>query len=153
MPDDRDKPLPSGWLPPQAPAPHVSETPPPRATGTWPRDPAQPVEPSTPAAVFAIAIGASSILLLALTAGLAFFISMVLSAGSLLIGSRLRLAIRAGRPGRESQARAAVTVGWIGLGLAIVAAVTWIALSAGGVSPQDLQDALEREVGRRRNRG
>jgi hypothetical protein len=150
---DPDKPLPSGWLPPRAPAHHVSDVAPPRAQGTWPRDPARPVEPSTPAAVFAIAIGAASILLLALSAGVAFFVCLILSSGGLMIGSRLRAAIRAGRPGRESQARAAVVVAWIGLALAIVAGITWIVLSANGVSPQDLQDALEREVERRRNRG
>jgi hypothetical protein len=153
MEDDSNDPLPSGWLPPRAPTHHVSEAAPPRPPGSWPREPSRPLEPSSPAAVFAIALGVSSILLLALSLGLAFFGSVLLSAIALMVGTRLRQAIRAGRPGRESQAKAAVIVAWVGLGLAVVAGVTWIALSASGVSPQDLQDALEREVERRRNRG
>ena len=103
--------------------------------------------------MFAIALGASSLILLFLSLGLAFFGSMLLSAVALWVGSRLRLAIAAGRPGRDSQARAAITVAWIGLGLSVVAGITWIVLAASGVSPQDLQETLEREVERRRNRG
>ena len=151
--DDRDTPLPSGWLPPRAPTHHVSDVAPPRPSGSWPRDPNRPAEPSSAAAVFAIALGASSILLLVVSVGVAFAASMLLSAVSLWVATRLRHAIAAGRPGRESQAKAAVNVALIGLGLAVVAGITWIALSANGVTPQDLQDALEREVERRRDRG
>ena len=103
--------------------------------------------------MFAIALGASSIVLLVLSVGVAFAVSLVLSALALLLGTRLRHAIAAGRPGRESQARAAVTVAWIGLGLSVVAGVTWLVLSASGMTPQDLQETLEREVERRRNGG
>jgi hypothetical protein len=150
--DDRDTPLPSGWLPPRAPTHHVSDVAPPRPQGTWPRDPSRRVEPSSPAAVFAIALGVASILLLALSAGVAFPISIVLSALAGLMANSLRDAIRAGRPGRESQAQAALMVARLGFGLAVVAMVAWIALWVAGVSPSDLQDALEREVERRRSR-
>jgi hypothetical protein len=126
---------------------------PPRPPGAWPRDPAQAAEPSSPAAVLSIGVSAVAILLLVLSLGLAFFISGLLSAGGLLAAVRLRRRIRAGAPGRESQARAAVVVASIGLGLAFAAGVAWIILSASGVSPQDLQDALQREVERRRASG
>ena len=46
-----------------------------------------------------------------------------------------------------------MTIAWIGLGLSVVAGITWIVLSASGVSPQDLQESLERELERQRNRG
>ena len=153
MPDP-DRQLPSGWLPPKAPTQHTSPPGPPRPQGTWPRDPGRPLEPSSPAAVFAIGLGVASLVLLVLSLGLAFFGSMVLSAIALLTGNRLLQAIRAGaRPGRVSQARAAVIVAWIGLGFAVVAGITWIVLSANGVTPQELQEALEREVERQRTRG
>ena len=153
MPDP-DHQLPSGWLPPKAPSRHTAPSPPSSPQGAWPRDPAKPREPSSPAAVFAISLGVASLLLLVLSLGLAFFGSVVLSAVALMIANRLLHAIRLGaRPGRESQAKAAVIVAWIGLGFAVVAGITWIVLSANGVSPQDLQEALEREVERQRNRG
>ncbi len=103
--------------------------------------------------MFAIVLGALSMLLLLLSFGLAWPLSMVMSALALSLGTRLRHAIAAGRPGRESQARAAVTVAWISGGLAVVAGITWIVLAANGVSPQDLQETLERELERQRNRG
>ena len=150
---DPERPLPSGWLPPKAPAQHTPPSAPPAPGPAWPREPSKPTEPSSPAAVFAISLGVASILLTALSLGLAFFGSIVLSAIALMIAGRLRQAIRAGRPGRESQARAGMIVAWIGLGLGIVAGVVWIVLAASGVTPQEVQEMLEREVERQRNRG
>jgi hypothetical protein len=152
--DDRNTPLPSGWLPPQAPSAHAPSPPPaPRPAGSWPPEPAKPAEPSTPAAVFAIGLGVASILLLVLSVGVGFFGSLVMSAVALLVATRLRHAIQAGRPGRESQARTAVVLAWVGLGLAVIAGITWIILAASGVTPQDLQDTLERQLERQRSRG
>ena len=105
MEDDANTPLPSGWLPPQAPTHHVSDAAPPRPPGSWPRDPNRPAEPSTPAAVFAIAFGASSIVLLVVSVGLSFSVSLMLSATALWIGTRLRHAIAAGRPGARPRRR------------------------------------------------
>jgi uncharacterized membrane protein len=103
--------------------------------------------------VFAIGLAVASILLLLVSVGVAFFGSMVLSAIALLTATRLRHAIQAGRPGRESQARTAVILAWVGLGLAVVAGIVWIILAASGVTPQDLQDTLERQLERQRSRG
>jgi hypothetical protein len=140
-----------GWTAPRAPVHHTGTGAPPRQPGAWPRDPAQAAQPSSPAAVISIAMSSVAILLLLLSLGLAFFISGLLSASALMSGVRVRKRIRAGAPGRDSQARAAVTVASVGLGLAFVAGLVWIILSASGVSPQDVQDALQRELERRRS--
>ena len=100
--------------------------------------------------MFAIALGAFSLLLLAASAGLAFFGSLVMSAVALMVGTQLRQAIMAGRPGREGQARAAVIVAWIGVGLSVIAGVAWVVLWANGFTADDLRTALE-EL--RRDRG
>ena len=149
---DPDTPLPSGWLPPKPPT-QRAQRPAPQHADAWRRHSPRPAEPSSPAAVFALVVGIASIVLTMLTLGLAFALSVLLSALSLLIATRLRHAIRAGRPGREGQAKAAVVVGWIGLVLGAVAAVVWIGLSLAGVTPQEVQDLLQREVERQRARG
>jgi hypothetical protein len=141
--DDAETPLPSGWLPPRPGTPE--QAPPPRPPDAWPREPAQSVEPSSRAVVFAIGIGVFSLLVLLMSLGRAFYGSLLLSAVALVVSTRLRQAILAGgRPGRESQARAAVIVAWIGVALAILAGIMWVVLWANGVTFEDVQDAIER---------
>ena len=88
--------------------------------------------------------------MLLFSVGVAFLVSLLLSASALFVGARAKEAIQAGRPGRLGQARAAMTVGKIGFGLAILAGVVWLVLVANDVTPQDLQDALEKAVRNRR---
>jgi hypothetical protein len=135
---DSDDPLQSGWLPPRPP-----DNKPEPARGSWPPPPRPSTGPSSPALVFAIALGALSLLLLAASAGLMFFLTLLLSALALLVATQLRTAILAGRPGRETQARAAVIVAWIGVGLSVLAGVAWVVLWANGYTADDLRQALE----------
>jgi hypothetical protein len=45
-----------------------------------------------------------------------------------------------------------VIVAAVGLGLSGIAALVWLILASNGITPQDLQDALQREAERLRNR-
>ena len=123
------------WLPPKPPV----HFPGPRPLGEPPRPPAPP-EPSSPLAIAGIALGAVSLLLLVFSFGAAFFAAALVS----LMG------LGAGRRATGRQARMAVRVAAIGLALAFVAGVVWMILDANGVSPQDLQDALQGRLRRHR---
>jgi hypothetical protein len=159
---DDERPVRPGFLPPKAPG----------GVGPWPARPPQPAEPppyvppdrpvfttahsvtgpSSPMAVAGTALGAASLLLLFLSAGLGYYLCGLISLVALALGTTARRRIRAGQPGREGQAKAAVTVASIGLGLALVAAIAWAILSHAGFGPddlrqwlQDLQDRLRRQ--------
>jgi len=171
-----DEPLPNGWLPPRPPDPddrdaarpapgpaapsRVGWPAPPRREpardwSQWPPAPSQgepgrsvpePRQPSSPLAVTGIASGAVGLLLLLFSAGISFPFSIALSLIGFVLGTSARKRIEAGAPGRAGQARAAVIVAAIGLGLAAVAAVVWMVLSANGITPSDLQESLQRKA-------
>jgi hypothetical protein len=150
-----EEPLPSGWLPPRAPAHPTSPEAPPRAPGNWPPPPSPsrgPQPPSSPLAVSAIAVGAAAILLLVFTAGVSYAISLVLALFAYLLARQAQRRLRAGEPGRAGQARAALVIAAVALGLAGLAALVWGILAANGITPEDLRDTLEREA-QRLNRG
>jgi hypothetical protein len=155
-----DEPLPSGWLPPRppphwpAPSPRRAPSRPSTESPTPPTTPAprQPRQPSSPVALAGIASGSAGLLLLVFSAGISFPFTIGLSLVALMLGTVARRRLEAGAPGRPGQARAAVVVGAVGLGLAAVAAVVWMILAANGITPQDLQDSLQREAERLRGR-
>lgn len=156
-----EEPLPSGWLPPRPPgearppAWPPPSGPPAKSRPQWtPGAPYAPVQrpPSSPVAVAGIVVGAAGMLVLLLSAGVGYPLAGVMALLAIGLGVRAQGRIRAGTPGRPGQARTAIVVGAIGLGLALAAAVVWLVLSANGTTPQDLQQALERELERQRSR-
>jgi hypothetical protein len=162
-----------GWLPPQAPggrpAPRFDPEPrprfappePPRHTAPPAAPPAQPgatfVKPQTgPAnalAITSLVLSISSLVLLVLSVGVSFTISLPLSAGAWLCAVRAKRALRDGRAhGGEGQAKAGLVLAIVGVALSVVAMIVWIALIASGFSVEELRDNLERELERQRQR-
>jgi hypothetical protein len=161
--DMAEEPLPSGWLPPRAPAHPTSPEAPQRPMGEWPppaRDrpgqrppslpPPGPQPPSSPLAVAAIAVSSCAVVLLVVTAGVSYAISLVLGLIGFTLSRQAQRRAKLGQPMRPGQARAAVLASAIALGLAGVAALVWIVLAANGITPSDLQEALQREADRLR---
>ena len=132
--------MPEGWLPPSPPT--LGRTPlHPPAPVPHPRP--DPDVPSNPLAVTAIAIGAIAILSLVFTLGTLFAFAALMSGMGLAAAWIVRRQARFGVPVRPGQARAAMLVPAIALGLAIVATLVWAILSASGYTPTDLQKDLE----------
>src|SRR5690606_36993901 len=100
----------------------------------------------------AIALVSAGLLLLVLSAGVSYPVTIFFSLLALLFARQARNRIAAGGPGRPGQARAAHVLAAIALGLSGVAALVWIILASNGITPGDLQDLLEREADRLRAR-
>jgi hypothetical protein len=121
-----DQELPGGWLPPQAPG--------------EPRPPVEvpPEVQAGPLGLVALVCAVLSIGLLVFSLGLSFVLSLPLAVTGWVC------AVRAPRPGVGR------TLSIIALVLSVAATVVWVALMAGGVSPEDLQRSLEQELERQR---
>ena len=149
-PVTEDREIRPGWLPPKAP----TAAPSPPAGGQRPVFvPARRVVeegPSSPLAVMAVVMSALSLVLLILSVGVAWGVSSLLSLVALGLALTARQRVRAGLPGRERQTRNALVVASVGLVLAAVSAAVWLGLESNGITPQDLQDWLQRELERRR---
>jgi hypothetical protein len=117
-----------------------------------PRERQTPPGPSSAAAVAGIVCAAAALVLLALSAGVWFPVTITLSLIGLLLGTSVQKRIAAGAPGRPGQARTAVTLARWGLALAAVAAVVWGVLALNDITPTDLQQALERQRERLQSR-
>jgi hypothetical protein len=170
-----DDPASPGWLPPRAPGgrppprfdgapapepPQPPEPPPEGLPGGDPepapqraRDASRPTFAATGRrqadglAVGALALGIVGLLLLLLTAGLGFALTLPCSLTACWLGSRARTRIELGQArGGAGQARAGYLLGVAGVVLGVVAAVGWIVAMALGVDPQELQRNLERHA-------
>ena len=161
-----------GWLPPQAPdgrpAPRFDSEPrprfappePPRHTVPPAPPPAQPatfVKPqSAPAnalAITALVLSISSLVLLVLSVGVSFTISLPLSAGAWICAVKAKRALRDGRAqSGAGQAKAGLVLAMIGVALSVAAMIIWIALIASGFSVDELRENLEQELERQRQR-
>ena len=139
--------------PPGAPAQPTPVAPPP-APADRPVFVAQRVEsgPPSPLGLTGTVVGSIALVLLLLSFGVAFAVTGVMSLVAVMLGLLARQQIRERGQGRAGQARAAIWVGGIGLGLAILAFVVWTALDAGGFGPDDLQRWLEEQLERQRTR-
>ena len=152
-----------GFLPPQAPggaAPPRFEPPAAAPPAQAPADPQRPVfvaqrmeaGPRSPLALAGTIVGSISLLLLVLTIGVGYAVTGVMAAVAIMFGILARNQIRQAGVGRAGQARAAIWIGGIALGLSVVAFVVWTALDASGFSPQDLQEWLEDRLEEQRDR-
>jgi hypothetical protein len=134
--------LPGGWLPPQPP------------------ERARPPEPQTPffirpageqgtngLAIAAVVCAVSSLVLLVLSLGLSFAFSFPLGAAGWVCASR------APRDVRPGQRRLGLRLAIAAVALSTIAAVVWLVLIAAGVSVEDLQHSLQRELDRQRRAG
>jgi hypothetical protein len=167
---------PSGWLPPDAAAPAPRDEPP-RATQAAPArrevprpwtappprpDPARPgrptpygtavaTEPNAPA-VWGLVLGIVALVLLFLSLGTLFLITLPCSAGAWILGRRALRRIEAGQSRRGAgQAAAALWLGRIGVLAGVVAMVAIIALTASGFDFEAFRDDLQRDLERRRD--
>ena len=145
--------LPGGWLPPRPPG------------GPQEAEPARAREPERRAPVFvqpdgrtgagernglaiaALVCAGSSLALLVLSLGLSFALSLPLAGAAWVCAARARPDVQPG------QRRAGLILAMVAVGLSVLAAVVWIVLVAAGVSVQDLQDNLQRELERQRRAG
>ncbi|MEA2167522.1 MAG: hypothetical protein QOF76_822 [Solirubrobacteraceae bacterium] len=127
------------WLPPQAPT-HPPDGALPRATGALPRPPRAEAGPRRSVReTISLGLGSVSIVLLVMTVGVSFFISLLMSSLAMWMG-------------KQTGRRAAVVVGLVGVVIAGIAAITWTILYSQGITPQDLQDSLQRSLDRARAR-
>jgi hypothetical protein len=157
---------PSGWLPPSAPG----AGPPPRFD-VQPEQPA-PVRPEPTsaaptfvragaggrdernrAAVWAVVLGTSALVLLVLSLGSLFMLTLPCSVAAWVLAGRARKQVESGATARgEGQAAAALWLGRIGVIAGVAAMVVFVALVASGFDFEEFRDDLERELDRRRER-
>lgn len=147
---------PSGWLPPTAPG-----------AGPRPRFDVSPEQPAPPAfarpvprrgernatAVWAVVLGITGLVLLVLSLGSLFMLTLPCSVAAWVLGARARKQFDSGATGHgEGQAVAALWLGRIGVIAGIAAMVVFIALLASGFDFDQFRDDLQRELDRRRER-
>ncbi len=110
------------WLPPRAPAHPPDRALPRRPSAVPPRRSRPRLEPTPPAELAALSLGAASLLVTLFSFGVAFAFSGLFALGTLWLG-------------RRTGRRAAVVLGWTGLALASVSGGGWMILASQGVLP------------------
>jgi hypothetical protein len=154
------------WLPPTAPganppprfdAPQEQPAPvrpePPPAAPTFVRAPAAGPGERNTAAVWAISLGITGLLLLVLSLGSLFLVALPFSIGAWVLAARARKHIDSGATSQgEGQAVAALWLARIGVIAGVAAMVVFIVLLASGFDFEQLRDDLERELDERRER-
>jgi hypothetical protein len=162
-----------GWLPPTAPGakpPPRFDAPPERYAPPEPppqqQQPQQP-QPAGPtfvrsgpgaaatktnrAALWAIWLGITGMVLLVLSLGSLFPVTLPLSAAAWVLARKARGQIESGTTTQgDGQATAALWLGRIGVIAGVAALVVFVALIASGVDLEQLRDDLERELDERR---
>ena len=140
--------LPGGWLPPRPPGATEEPAPPePRPPVFVRPDGRQASGERNGLAIAALVCAIASLALLVLSLGLSFALSLPLAGAAWICAARARPDVQPG------QRRAGLILAIAAVALSVLAAVVWIALVAAGVSVQDLQDNLQRELERQRRAG
>jgi hypothetical protein len=144
-------PPPRPWL--SSPSGGAREAPP-SPSGPAPRTPygtAVATEPNAPA-VWGLVLGITGLVLLLLSLGTLFLVTLPCSAGAWALGRRALRRIESGQSRRGAgQAAAALWLGRIGVLAGIVAMVAIIVLTASGFDFENLRDDLQRDLERRRD--
>jgi hypothetical protein len=156
-----------GWLPPTAPgakppprfdapaeepAPVRPEPPPSGPTFVRPSPPPPPGERNATAA-WAMALGITGLVLVVLSLGSLFILTLPLSAAAWALARKAHRRIESGETRQgEGQATAALWLGRIGVIAGVAALVVFVVLVASGVDLEQLRDDLERELDERRQR-
>jgi hypothetical protein len=144
-------PAPRGWQPPTSAsgAQAAPRTPPPAAPVAAPPAGA-PARPNQ-AAVWALVLGISGLVLLLLSLGTLFLLTLPCSAGAWILARRATAQLERGETARGAgQATAALWLGRIGVMAGAVAMVAFIALTASGFDFEQFRQDLERDLERRR---
>jgi hypothetical protein len=153
---------PAGWAPPtpqrdlmRAPTPArptaPAAAPPPRAA-TPPSALAAGAERPNPTAAWALVLGIAGIVLLLLSFGTLFLVTLPCSAGAWALGRRAARRIERGETGRGGgQASAALWLGRIGVLVGVAAMVAFVVLTLSGVDLEQLREDLQRDLERRRD--
>lgn len=135
---------PSGFAPPHAPG--STRVPEPWQTGGSrnepPKLPAGGREPNTSATV-ALILGSIGVVLVLISAGLLFIITLPLCVAGWIVGRSALKQARRGVAGREGLARAAMWIGIGGTGLSVVALIAWTTLLA---IDDTILDDIEHEI-------
>jgi hypothetical protein len=140
---------PSGWLPPRAPGARP-EPAPERPAPVFAHATAARGERNR-AAIWALALGIAGLVLLVLSLGTLFAITLPCSVAAWLLAARAQREIESGRTrDGEGRATAALWLGRIGVLAGVIAAVVLIALIASGFDIEQFRDELERELEQRR---
>jgi hypothetical protein len=155
-----------GWLPPTAPGakppprfdapveePAPARPEPPPSGPTFVRPSAPPPGERNAAAAWAMALGISGLVLVVLSLGSLFILTLPLSAAAWALARKAHRRIESGETSQgEGQATAALWLGRIGVIAGVAALVVFIVLVASGVDLEQLRDDLERELDERRER-
>lgn len=104
-----------------------------------------------PLATSALVLAIAGVLILVLSLGIGFLFSLPFSITAWRLGVASRRRIAAGRYGSgDSVAQAGVVIGLIGMALGVVGMIVWSILVLNGLSLEEFQRDLERELERRR---
>jgi hypothetical protein len=138
--------LPGGWLPPQPPGEHQPQSREPEPPAPVSARPAAE-EGSNGLAIAALVCAGASLVLLVLSLGLSFAFSLPLGIAAWVC------AAKAPRDVRPGQRRLGLTLAIAAVALSAIAAIVWLALIAAGFSVEELQQNLQDELQRQRQRG
>lgn len=148
---------PHGWQPPTPAedAPRIPPRTPPPGTPVPARGPspaAGAAQQSNSAAVWALVLGIAGLVLLLLSLGTLFLITLPCSGGAWILARRAGARIARGETTRGAgQATAALWVARIGVMAGVVAMVAFIVLTASGFDFEQFRQDLERDLERRRD--
>jgi hypothetical protein len=155
-----------GWLPPRAPGadppprfdapveePAPARPEPPPSGPTFVRPSAPPRGERNAAAAWAMALGITGLVLVVLSLGSLFILTIPLSGAAWALARKAQRRIESGATTQgEGQATAALWLGRIGVIAGVAALVVFIVLVASGVDLEQLRDDLQRELDERRER-
>jgi hypothetical protein len=146
-PGDEDEEVRPGWKPPRAPSGPPGASRPPAAPPSLAARAAPAASPGgrvDPLATASLVAALSALVLLTLSLGVLFVVTLPCSALAWLLGTRAQGRIAADRRrGGGGLAHAGVVLGYVGLGLGTLAMIVWTVLILSGFSTDDLRHKLE----------
>jgi len=151
-----ERPTSTGWLPPVAPGPRAVDpgpAPAPRPTFSRRGGAATPSSAGNAQAVWALVLAITALVLLLISLGTFFVVTVPCSIAALVLAGRARRRVEAGETAQGAgQAVAALWIARIGVIAGVASAIVLIALIASGFDFEQFRDDLERELEQRRQR-